>query len=153
MSESKDNAYFSNNNIDWIVARDYQYNAITQAIKWYSGSETSNTRLDNTKLVYRYNKNDIIFTLTPYKSDNIMETVFVMTRENGSIAYLKLVKNRYTKMIAQPGYIVTAEYLGKTININTGETYYVDNSTNKIAVGWHGSYNPPCDMDGMPVVF
>jgi len=148
MTESKDNAYFSNNNIDWIAARDYQYNAIIQAIKWYGGSEASRSSLNNTKLVYRYNKNDIIFTLTPFPSNNGLEKVFVMTRENGSIAYLKLVKNRYTKMIAQPGSTVTAEYLGKTININTGETYYIDNSTNMIAIGWHGSYNPPCGMDG-----
>lgn len=142
MSESQEKAYFSNNNIDWIVARDYQYDAIIQAIKWY----------DNNKLIYKYITDNIIFTLTPFSTRNTLEKVFVMTRENGSIAYLKLVKTRYTKMIAQPGSTVTAEYLGKTIDINTGETYYIDNSTNKIAIGWHGSYNPPCDMDGQLLI-
>lgn len=146
MSEEK--AYFSNNNNDWIIARDYQRVAVIQAIKWYDNIKSGSIA------IYKYIKDDIIFTLTPFSvpSKNNMEKVFVMTRDNGTIAYLKLVKDRYTKMLAQPGSTVTAEYFGNTININTGETYYIDNSTNKIAVGWHGSYNPPCGMDGNSLV-
>jgi hypothetical protein len=151
MTESQDKSYYSDNNIDWVLARDYQQEAIIQAIEWY-GREASRPSLDNTKLIYKYIKGSIIFTLTPFSSGNILEKVFVMTRDDMTFAYLKLVKPKYTKMIAQPGSTVTAEYMGRTININTGESYYIDNTTNMIAVGWHGTYNPPYGMDGVPVV-
>ena len=134
-------AYYSDNNTNWISAREYQKEALIEALDWF---QTGN------KTVFKYNMNNIIMTIAPILLDGL-EKQFIMTRENGSIAYLKLVFPKYTKMEAQPGSNITADYMGKVINIIPGCSYYIDNTTNKIVVGWHGSYNPPCGMDGNPI--
>lgn len=141
MTQPNVKAYYSDNNIDWIPARSYQMDAMIKANVWYQ----------NNKSTYRYDTAGIIMTLTPYVS-NKLEDVFIMTRENGSIAYIKLVKDQYIKMCAQPGSNITAEYCGVTINIRPGSSYYIDTyNDNKIVIGWHGSYDPPCDMGGNPL--
>ena len=38
-------------------------------------------------------------------------------------------------------------YGSAVINIPVGARYYVD-SFERVLVGWHGTYNPPCDMAG-----
>ena len=134
--------YYSEDNTKWIPAREYQKEAVIEALDWF---QTGN----NT--IFKYNKNYIIMTISPI-SLNGLEKQFMMTRENGSVAYLKLVFPKYTKMDAQPGSNITADYMGQVINIAPGSSYYIDNTTNKIVVGWHGSYNPPCGMDGYPFI-
>lgn len=42
-------------------------------------------------------------------------------------------------------------YGGGTIAIPVGSRYFVD-SFERILVGWHGTYDPPCDMDANPQV-
>ena len=42
-------------------------------------------------------------------------------------------------------------YGGGVVRISTGERYFVD-SFERVLVGWHGSYDPPCGMDGEPMV-
>ena len=42
-------------------------------------------------------------------------------------------------------------YAGATIHVPPGSRYYVD-SFERILVGWHGTFNPPCGMDGEPIV-
>ena len=42
-------------------------------------------------------------------------------------------------------------YGGSGIRIPKGSTYYVD-SMDRVLVGWHGTFDPPCDMDGESLV-
>lgn len=42
-------------------------------------------------------------------------------------------------------------YAGATIHVPPGSRYYVD-SFERILVGWHGTFSPPCGMDGEPLV-
>lgn len=39
---------------------------------------------------------------------------------------------------------ITVDYLGNKITIPEGATYFTYEG--KVAVGWHGSYCPPCGM-------
>ena len=41
-------------------------------------------------------------------------------------------------------------YAGGLVKIPRDQTYYED-SLGRILVGWHGSYDPPCGMDGEPM--
>lgn len=43
-------------------------------------------------------------------------------------------------------------YGGGQVQIRTGSRYYVDN-LNRVLIGWHGTYSPPCGMDGSPMVY
>jgi hypothetical protein len=38
-------------------------------------------------------------------------------------------------------------YAGGVVNVEKGRTLYVD-TYGRVVVGWHGTYSPPCDMDG-----
>jgi hypothetical protein len=131
---------FSDDNINWVSARSYQSDAINKAHFFFESNP-------GTSEPYVYNMNGYYMKL--YKSQ--VPNNFMMIRENNSVAYLKKEVEKYTKMTAQPGGISTM-YLDTTIYIPEGTTYYYDNINNKIAVGWHGSYNPPYDMDGISVV-
>jgi hypothetical protein len=46
---------------------------------------------------------------------------------------------------------LTVGYAGATIQIPPGSRYYVD-SFERILVGWHGTFDPPCGMDGSPII-
>ena len=131
---------FSDDNINWVEARSYQSDAVKQANDFYE-SNPGNTE------PYIYNMNGYYMKLYKTRVPNI----YNMIREDNTIAYLKKEIERYTKMTAQPGGI-TAKYLDTTIYIPEGSTYYYDNINNMIAIGWHGTYNPPCDMDGISLI-
>jgi len=42
-------------------------------------------------------------------------------------------------------------YGGGVVEIRAGGRYFVD-SFERVLVGWHGSYNPPCGMDTEPMI-
>ena len=84
-----------------------------------------------------------------YKS--LSPNVYTMIREDKSTAYLKKEIVKYT-MMTSPRTGITADYLGTTVNIPPGSTYYYDNIEKKVVIGWHGSYNPPYGMDGMTMI-
>lgn len=42
-------------------------------------------------------------------------------------------------------------YGGGVVKIPVGAMYYVD-SFERVLVGWHGTYDPPCDMAGGPFI-
>jgi hypothetical protein len=42
-------------------------------------------------------------------------------------------------------------YAGCVVTIPQGSTYYVD-SFGRVLIGWSGSHNPPCGMDGESMV-
>jgi uncharacterized protein len=54
-----------------------------------------------------------------------------------------------TKQIATQDFNVG--YAGGVVNISTGEPYYTD-SWDRVLIGWHGTYSPPCGMDGYPMI-
>jgi len=37
------------------------------------------------------------------------------------------------------------------VRIRPGDTYYVDKA-GAVLVGWHGTYDPPCDMGGCAMI-
>lgn len=46
---------------------------------------------------------------------------------------------------------MTVAYGGGSVNIPVGGTYYVDD-WDRVLVGWHGTFNPPCGMDGESMI-
>lgn len=132
------NTLFSNDNINWVSARPYQCDALKSAQIFFESNPGTTTP-------YIYDVHGYYMKL--YKS--LFPNIYMMIREDKSMAYLKMAQ--YTKMTSQPGGIST-QYLDTTIYIPEGTTYYYDNINNKIAIGWHGSYNPPYDMDGNSII-
>jgi hypothetical protein len=47
--------------------------------------------------------------------------------------------------------IMCVAYGGGVVQIPAGSRYFVD-SFERTLVGWHGTYDPPCGMDGEPMV-
>lgn len=47
--------------------------------------------------------------------------------------------------------LILVAYAGGVVKIPKETKYYVD-SLERILVGWHGSFNPPCDMDGQTLI-
>lgn len=43
-------------------------------------------------------------------------------------------------------------YSGTYVKITKGSRYFLDRSTNRVMIGWHGSYSPPLDMDGNSMI-
>jgi hypothetical protein len=135
---------------NWMDARPYQEEAVTTA----SASPLT---------LYKYNKNGYVFDLVPLK--NLVGTnSFAMIKENGSIAFLRemgraisIVNMSQTKKSSSNSSTTvkkfkasadfTVDYLGKAIQIKQGNYYYAKKPKEAI-IGWHGSKNPPADMDG-----
>jgi hypothetical protein len=44
-----------------------------------------------------------------------------------------------------------AAYAGGVVNVSAGQIIYEDN-LGRLLVGWHGTYSPPCGMDGESLV-
>ena len=47
--------------------------------------------------------------------------------------------------------VVRVSYGGGAVTIPAGARYFVD-SFERTLIGWHGTYDPPCSMDGEPMV-
>jgi hypothetical protein len=135
--------FYSDNKESWVPARDYQSFCLHKALDWYNDNKT----------VYKYDNGSINLSLIPHSVDNKNEKVFIMVRSDNTTAYLKMTIPRYAKMVAPENSNIMAEYSGLNIKINPGTTYYIDcHNDNKIVVGWHGSINPPCGMDGEVII-
>lgn len=65
---------------------------------------------------------------------------------------LKPASNRWSEAIEQ---IATEEfkvaYAGGIVKIEKGSKFYIDDQ-GRILIGWHGTYNPPCDMGGNSIL-
>jgi hypothetical protein len=127
---------YSDDNKTWYKAQEYQYDALNCAIDFFETNPGLTTP-------YIYNYPGIYLTI--YKS--LVENIYMMIREDKSMGYLKKEISQYTKMKSPQGGINTT-YLNTNIFIPEGDTYYFDNINNIITIGWHGTYNPPLDMDG-----
>ena len=133
----------------WVPARVYQNKAAELASKNKSKS-------------YNYNNEGIIFTLAPLHLLGM--DAFVMIKEDGAIAFLKSESMRESHMSQskkassnserikkyRAAAAFTATYLGKDITIKKGD-YYYGTKPKKALIGWHGSVNPPMDMDGLSI--
>lgn len=147
------NYEYSSDGRNWMDARPYQVEAVTTA------SESPLT-------LYKYNKNSYVFDLVPLK--NLVGTnSFAMIKEGGVIAFLKekgraisIVNMSQTKKSSSNSSTTvkkfkasadfTVDYLGKAIQIKQGNYYYATKPKEAI-IGWHGTVNPPVDMDRNPV--
>ncbi len=47
--------------------------------------------------------------------------------------------------------VLIVAYAGGTVKIPNGARYYAD-SFERILIGWHGTYDPPCGMDGESMI-
>jgi hypothetical protein len=101
----------------------------------------------NIKNVFSFNNNYTNYDLILISLEPI---IYIQIKEDKSISYLKLLRKRYIKKKAEKDIIV--DYLETSIIIKKNKDYYFDNQLNKIVVGWHGSYSPPYDMDGYPII-
>jgi uncharacterized protein len=61
----------------------------------------------------------------------------------------KFRDGKITKKICESTRIVG--YGGGEVVLRPGQTYYVDD-LDRVIVGWHGSTDPPCGMDGDPMI-
>ena len=61
------------------------------------------------------------------------------------LKYIPATRKRYERVQAHTDIITP--YLGDTKIIKLKEYYYFDHKTQTIPVGWHGSVDPPIDID------
>jgi hypothetical protein len=130
--------YFSEDKIHWYPARKYQKDAFYKAKNFFNCSEQP---CDTFELGSK--SSGVYFYFQKCNENDILK----FTRKDGSVSYL--CKNPIMKMYANKD--LQAEYLNNFITIPQGSTYYV-NIENKPIIGWHGSYNPPCCMDGNSLI-
>jgi hypothetical protein len=135
--DNLENVFYSDNNNDFLITnKNYHLEAIKYAMyKDYK---------DN--LPFYYINNDIKFLLYPLNLDKL---IFLCVRENNTFFYLKYkpIKTlRYEKKKAD--ILIHTNYLGKLFIIQIDREYYYDKKLKTIPIGWHGSINPPTDMDG-----
>ena len=106
---------------------------------------------NNKQKPYNYNnklpgKENITLKIIPCGLIN--NDIFLMLKVDDTFAYLKFIPNKIKKIADND--IVTMYYINK-ITIKKGKPYWVNELTPNIPlVGWHGSTNPPVDMDGRP---
>ena len=101
----------------------------------------------NIKNVFSFNNNYINYDLILV---SLEPRIYLQIKEDKSISYFKLLRRRYSKLKAEKDII--ADYLDQPIVIQKDKDYYYDNQLNKIVIGWHGTYSPPCGMDGYPII-
>lgn len=79
----------------------------------------------------------------------VMKACWRPVTENSSLRASSCVWGEATPCTAQIN--MTVGYGGRVISIPKGGNYYSD-SWGRVLVGWHGSYDPPYGMDGVPMV-
>ena len=122
--------YYSDNLKIWYFAYKYQETELLQAIK-----------------------NHFKYTNAPYKSQtknadfqlyDRQDGIYTMIRPNGTVGYL--TQSPYKQLVAKTD--MEIPYLGTIVPIKKGSIYYVQaNKPLEPIIGWHGSFNPPRNMD------
>lgn len=140
------NTLYSDENIKkssktgWVPALDYQHEQLIKAIKYFSNSANKNTAYKSTLPSYDF------IILPCYNETNI----YILFRTDGTFGYLQKVP-RFIQLTATED--IQAKYLSMFVKISKGEQYWIsDNKPDEPIIGWHGSKNPPCGMDGYSLV-
>lgn len=120
-------------------ARDYQSKAFHNAVEHYK----------NKKTIYVYDSPGIEFQLVPCRA-NTYELGFTMIRLDYTFGFLFAKIPQYEQRIAIKN--MEVPYAGSHVNVAVGSKYYTLVDNGATVVGWHGSVNPPCDMDGNPFI-
>jgi hypothetical protein len=128
---------YSDNNITYTPGRQHQMDILVKSIAHDFAD----------KKPFNYVARDVIVTVIP-----IDKTTFVCIRPDNTFFYLKYVPEtrvRFERRYADKD-IITDNY-GKPFTIQAGKHYYFDMQTDKIIIGFHGSIDPPRDMEGNPL--
>ena len=141
------NTLYSDENIKqssrtgWVPALDYQHKQLIEAIKYFSNSANKNS-------AYKSNLPTYDFMILPcYRENN---NNYILLRPDGTFGYLQKVP-RFIQLTAIED--IQAKYLSMFVKISKGEQYWIsDNKPTEPIIGWHGSKNPPCGMDGRSLV-
>ena len=141
------NTLYSDENIKqssrtgWVPALDYQHKQLIEAIKYFSNPINKNT-------VYKSNLPTYDFIILPcYRENN---NNYILLRPDGTFGYLQKVP-RFIQLTATED--IQAKYCNSFVKISKGEQYWIsDNKPTEPIIGWHGSKNPPCGMDGRSLV-
>ena len=140
------NTLYSDENIKkssrtgWVPALDYQHEQLIKAIKYFSNSANKNS-------AYNSNIPSYNFMILPYYGEN---NIYILLRSDGTFGYLQKVP-RFIKLTATED--IHAKYCNAFVKISKGEQYWIsDNKPDEPIIGWHGSKNPPCGMDGRSLV-
>lgn len=88
-----------------------------------------------------YRKNGVLVVLRTFESSSEMR---MLPWEGGDEPAVDAYPEGWEKHTAAE--LTRVNYGGDIVWIPGGANYYTYN--NKIVIGWHGSYNPPTDMDG-----
>lgn len=143
------NLYYSNDKIKWHPAREYQRDAFYKSQEFFEYQEL-HTNFKKSAQIFGF-----FFGIGSTTSNNYFyiqkceKDIYKFTQQDGYMCYL--CKNPTVKMYAFKD--LRAEYLDNFINIPQGENYYVFmDKKNKPIIGWHGTYNPPLDMEGNSLV-
>ena len=128
------------NRTSWVSALDYQHEQLTAALKYFSNPINKN-------LAYNSNIPSYSFMILPCYSEH---NIYILLRPDGTFGYLQKIP-RFIQLTAIED--IQAKYLSTFVKINKGEKYWIkDTKPNEPIIGWHGSKNPPCDMDGRSLV-
>lgn len=134
---------YSDDNTTYNPGRPYQMDILVKSMAYNFAD----------KIPFKYDDGNsdpklrVVVTVIP-----INKTTFICIRPTNTFFYLKYVpatKLRYERRYADKD-IITDNY-GKSFTIHAGKHYYFDMQTDKIIIGFHGSIDPPRDMDGNPL--
>jgi hypothetical protein len=128
------------NRTSWVPSLDYQHEQLIKAIKHFSNPTNKNTAYKSTLPSYD-------FMILPCYNES---KIYILLRPDGTFGYLQKIP-RFIQLTATED--IQAKYLSTFVKISKGEHYWIrDTKPDEPIIGWHGSKNPPCDMDGCSLV-
>jgi hypothetical protein len=120
-------------------ANEHQYKAAVGAMEFYKNGGST---------VFKYDDCGRIFQLVQNVKNNTVIN-YTLIREDGTFAFIEVSFIKTFKKTAICDMAI--DYNGGVVNIPNGTSYYTNEKCVPL-IGWHGSYNPPCDMGGNSMI-